>query len=163
MVKEIKLTKGKFAIVDDEDYDELMKYKWYAIKGSTIYFYARRTPFKDGQHKISMHRQILNFPDKIIDHVNRNGLDNRKSNLRLCSKSENRINCKKHKNNTSGFRGVSWHPLIKKWQVRIQHNNISVHIGYFSEKIQGAKSYDKKAIEFFGKFVVLNFPEEIYG
>jgi hypothetical protein len=135
-----------------------MKYKWYVIKGSTIYFYARRTPSQNGQRKISMHRQILNFPNKIIDHINRNGLDNRKCNLRLCSVGQNKTNCKKYKNNRSGFRGVSWHPLIKKWQVRIQHNNIMVHVGYFNDKIQGAKSYDKKAKALFGDFALLNFP-----
>jgi hypothetical protein len=163
MVKEIPLTRGKIALVDDEDYDELMKYKWFSIKGSTIYHYARRTSSENGQKKVSMHRQIMGFPDCLIDHINRDGLDNRRCNLRLCSQGENKRNCKKYTSNSSGFRGVSWHKHLHKWQARIQFNYITQRIGYFNNKEQAAKAYDERAKELFGAFAVLNFPEETYG
>jgi hypothetical protein len=162
-MKKIKLTKGKTAIIDDEDYPEISKYKWYTKEGHGSIFYAVRTPSSNGQKKIFMHRQILNFPNTLIDHINRNGLDNRKNNLRLCNKSQNHINCKKYKNNTSGYRGVSWHKYTQKWQARIQYQNKSIRIGYFKNILECAKAYDKKAKELFKDFAVLNFPEVYNG
>src|SRR4030065_939634 len=105
-MKEIKLTKGKVAIVDDEDYDWLMQWKW---RINSI-GYAMRTVKKNGKaRKIFMHRVILNTPsDMCSDHANHNRLDNRRCNLRICTKQQNQANAPAPKNNRSGGKGVSW-------------------------------------------------------
>jgi hypothetical protein len=163
MVKEIKLTQGKFALVDDEDYDELNKHKWCAWKNSDGTFYAvRRT--KDKNRKIGiarMHREILNAPkDKHVDHRNHDGLDNRKCNIRICTRSENLRNCKIHKTNTSGLMGVSLDYNTNRWRADISKNNKQIFLGCFDDKDEAGRAYDMKAIELSGEFAILNFPEE---
>ena len=161
MVKEIQLTQGKVALVDDEDFEELNKYKWCAHKpGTASTYYAMRAISviingKRKQKMIDMHRQILGFPKGMIDHINRNGLDNRKKNLRICTRSTNRLNSKIRKDNKSGFRGVCWYKQTKKWVAHIAQPRIT--IGYFDDVIEAAKAYDKKAIELYGDFAQLNF------
>lgn len=158
-MKKIQLTLGKFALVDDEDYEILNKYKWHCHSSSPIYGYAVRSIYPKGIKKtILMHRIILNAKyGQNVDHENRNPLDNRRKNLRIATKSENSINSKIYKNNTSGFRGVGWHKGIKMWYASLCINQKDVHIGYYENKIDAAKAYDKKAKELFGKFAKLNF------
>ena len=96
------------------------------------------------------------------DHINGDGLDNRKQNLRTCTHTENMRNRGKSKNNTSGFKGVSWHKRGKTWDAKIAHNKKLMHIGSFKDKEVAAKAYDRKAIELHGKFAKLNFPIEDY-
>jgi len=163
MTKEIPLTKGLIAIVDDDDYIKLKKYNWYATmnhKNGT--WYAKRNIVTNSGKctTITMHRQLLDSP-KMIDHINQNGLDNRRSNLRVCNRSQNQWNGKKRKS-ASGFRGVreqrnkfgvSWHTYIWK-------NGKIIYVGSFDDKMKAAIAYDTKAIELFGKdFATLNFPE----
>jgi hypothetical protein len=156
-MKTIPLTQGKFAIVDDDDYPELSRYKWHArnIKGN---WYTQR---HIGKQTIFMHRQITNFKYKMIDHINHDGLDNRRCNLRPCNHSQNAINSKLAKNNTSNIRGVYWRKDREKWRVRIMGNGIYFSLGCFSNKKDAGRAYDKKAKELFGEFAVLNFPDEM--
>lgn len=161
-MKKIKLTQNKYVFVDNEDYNELIKYKWNARKsnkGSDIWYAWRgihHRKIMPQQELISMHSQVLNFPKNYIDHINGNGLDNRKQNLRSCTFSQNIWNQKIRKNNTSGFKGVSWDKYNKKWRSRIGFNYKYILIGYFDDPINAANAYNKKAKELFGKFARLN-------
>jgi len=167
MVKEILLTQGKVALVDDDDFDRMNKYKWYASKDvKNNDWYARRNEtIQRGSRKtfkqktIRMHQEIFNFKYQLIDHANHNGLDNRKCNLRACTYSENKKNSRQYKNNTSGFIGVSWHKIRRKWYAYVNKNGVRFSLGYFDDKIEAGKIVDKKSIELFGEFAVLNFPE----
>jgi len=153
----IPLTQGKFAIVDAEDYESLNKYKWYAIRqGNT--FYAVR---KQGDRHIRMHRVITNAPKGLdCDHIDHNGLNNRKRNLRLCTRLQNSRNQRARRGGTSRYKGVYWHKGQKKWHAGISSEGKSYFLGSFENEIDAAKAYDRKAKVLFGRFVYLNFPED---
>ncbi len=159
-MKHIPLSQGKFAIVDDEDYNDLNQWKWSATKnGST--FYAMRVIVLPGSSKktLLMHRVILNAPPGAkSDHRDGNGLHNLRDNLRLCNHAENMRNRRKQKNNTSGYRGVSWHNERHRWRVQSKYNGKTKHIGYFFCLLKAAKAYDATIKELFGEFARLNFP-----
>lgn len=95
-------------------------------------------------------------PNEQVDHINGDGLDNRKSNLRICNGSQNRCNKGKPKNNTSGYKGVTWHTPNKKWVAQIAVNGKHSYIGSFKTKEEAAKAYNKKAKELHGEFARLN-------
>lgn len=158
-MKEIILTQGKVALVDDEDFEYLNQWKWRAQKGRDTY-YAVRFQWVNGRDtKISMHRLILSLVDKSIlcDHRDRNGLNNQKYNLRIASYSGNGSNRTSGKNSSSVFLGVSWINREKRWCAQIKKDNIVRHIGYFESEIEAAKAYDKHALEIHGEFANLNF------
>lgn len=162
MTKQIYLPNGLVVLVDDEDYDRLSVYNW-SISGTNRIGYARRAR-KTGllQYKNQyMHREILGIedPNIFIDHKDGNTLNNQKSNLRLCNQSQNLANQGKQRDNTSGYKGVSWHKNRKTWVGHVSHENKQVHVGVFDTAIEAAKAVDKKAIELFGEFAHLNFPE----
>ena len=107
-----------------------------------------------------MHREILNAPAGVlVDHINHNGLDNRKANLRLATRAQNCWNRKKPKMRkcASRFKGVGWHKGNKKWVSRIRFNGRRISIGYFNDEVEAAKSYDEAAKKYHGEFAVLNF------
>ena len=162
MSKTIPLTQGKVAIVDDEDYEELSKYKWCVHKEHEYWYAVCTVNNKKNKGMTKMHRAILGFPEgKQIDHINHNGLDNRKENLRVCTHAENLYNRKKSKNNTSGLKGVS-HRMrnrLHKWEASIKHCQKTIYLGCFTDKNDAGRAYDKKARELFGEYAVLNFPE----
>src|ERR1035437_153618 len=151
-MKEVKLTKGKIALVDDEDFEKLILYKWHAnlIEG---HWYAYRTISKDKTIE-SMHSFILKI--KGIDHINNNGLDNRKENLRGCTQTQNNANMKKQANTSSKYKGVSLFKRDNKWRAKIDCNYICHHLGLYDSEESAALAYNKKAIELFGEFARLN-------
>jgi len=159
-MKEIKLSqigknKGKYvALVDDEDYDVLNQFKWYATKqGNTLY--AKRNITVDGKHKkVRMHCAIMNR--KSIDHRDGDGLNNQKSNLRFCTRSENGMNRIKHKSMSSIYKGVSLNKPNGKWIAHIKINGKVIHLGYFFSEVDAAMAYNKKAISLFCEFANLN-------
>ena len=154
----IKLTFGKVAIVDAEDYDRVSMYNWCAVHDSRCW-YAHT--FKRDGTPLAMHRLILNAPKGLfIDHIDHNGLNNRKSNLRLCTNRQNQQNRRPTRNGSSRYKGVHWCNTHKKFRARITHNSKRIHLGYFEDEIAAAKAYDKKAKELFGEFAYLNFPAE---
>lgn len=163
IMKEIKLSQGKVALVDDKDFEELSRYKWYAAQRENYTIYAIRTIGTKPNHKtIRMHRQIMKArKGQQIDHLDGNGLLNVRSNLRLCTNSQNQQNKRKRKNCSSKFKGICWHKNRKKWEVYISLNKKLYYLGYFDDEIEAAKAYDRKAKEFFGEFARLNFPEVI--
>lgn len=159
-MKEIKLTQNKVALVDDEDFDELNKFKWQCQKGGNNFYACRSLKKIDGKRpKVWMHRIILNLTDikTHCDHKDGNGLNNQKANLRECSHKLNHRNRKNQKNSFSKYKGVSMDKEKKKFRVLIMVNGKSNHVGYFTDEIAAAKAYDEKAKELFGKFAFLNF------
>jgi hypothetical protein len=151
MAKQILLTQGKTAIVDDEDFEALSKYKWHAVKVSRM-FYANRLQVIT-RKSIRMQWHIIGKPQKglEIDHINRNGLDNRKENLRFVTKGQNVINSDNYSSNTSGIRGVHWHKTHRKWGAKIVANGKQISLGYF-DNIEDAKKARRAAEQkyFFG-------------
>lgn len=150
-MKAILLTQGKVAIVDDEDFDWLSQWKWCAANFNG-YWYAVR-----GHGSLMfMHRVILNPPEGYqCDHINGDGLDNRRANLRVCDCSQNAQN-QISQTGTSRFKGVSWHKPRGLWQVHIKANDKSINLGYFTSEVEAAKTYNKAAIKYFGEFAYLN-------
>ena len=154
-MKEIKLTQGKTAIVDDEDYEILSKSKWYAgYDGNN--FYAKRSGFSvDGKRTIiRMHRVIMSSSYGIeVDHRNGNTLDNRKENLRHCVCAENVKNRKfSQKNNKIGIKGVYWRSDIKKFRTEIQVDGKQIYLGYFDVLGDADSAYRIAEEKYFGEF-----------
>lgn len=151
-MKEIILTQGKIAFVDDDDYEYLMQWKWFADKGHTTY-YARA---KWNNKHIKMHRLLLMVtdPEIHVDHKDHNGLNNQRSNIRLSNRSENKCNMRKIANTSSQYIGVTKVRGYAKWTAYIN----GIHLGTFNSEIEAAIERDKKAIEFHGEFAKLNFP-----
>ena len=160
-MKEIQLTQGKVALVDDADYEYLNQWKWHANKNGNKFYASRSITVSQGKQKtISMHRVITKNinPKMHTDHLNGNGLDNRKINLRICTNSQNAMNQSKQINNTSGYKGVSYYKnsINKKWMATIKINNIKIYLGLFTNPKDAAIAYNAAANNFFGEFAKLN-------
>ena len=150
-MKKIKLTRGKYTLVDDDIFELLNKQKWCFLEAGS-HGYAER---KENNKIIRMHRQILKIENgNLVDHINGNGLDNRRENLRICNNKENSWNSKLSKKNTSGFKGVDYKG--KGWRVRIMVNYKYIYLGNFKNKIEAAEIYNRAAIKYFGNFAKLN-------
>ena len=153
-MKEIQLTQEKVALVDDEDFEALNQFNWWARKSLNT-FYAVGWIKVDGRGATqTMHNIIMN--GKGIDHRDGNGLNNQKSNLRFCTQSENSMNQRKQENTSSVFKGVTFHKNIKKWMAQIQINGKRICLGYFDSEVEAAKAYNAKAVELFLEFANLN-------
>ena len=153
-MKQIKLTQGKYAIVDDEDFEWLNQWKWYANKDHKTY-YARR---HEGKKIVKMHRLILNASiGTEVDHKNHDGLDNRRDNIRICTFSQNQ-----HRRATtkgvSAYRGVYQlnHSPNYKWASQIRANGKVKHLGCFVTEVEAAMAYNKAAKQYYGEFAYLN-------
>lgn len=162
MSKSIPLTKNLTAIVDDDDYEWLMRYKWTANEKSPGRYYAIRFgKASEGdlaRRNLPMHRQILNAKSgQVVDHINGNTLDNRRNNLRLATTSQNNMNRGRQRNNTSGYMGVSWHAPSKKYQCYIKVNRKHIPLGYFHDARMAAITYDLAAKQYRGEFAKTNF------
>ncbi len=158
-MKQVPLTKGYFALVDDCDFEELMKYRWFVdVRRHGIYI-KRYKPTEFGKNgNIYLHRQIMGVTDINIkvDHINGNQLDNRRENLRLCSQAQNLMNRKPRKENVHGLKGAYRTPA-GRWQSKLMANGIRLYIGTYDTPEAAARAYDQKAIELFGEFANLNF------
>lgn len=153
VMKEIALTQGYVALVDDDMFDELNRMKWCITKkGANIYAVTGNDP------ATRMHRFIMNAPSNVIvDHINGDGLDNRRCNLRLCTNAENGRNRRGvPSNNTSGYLGVTWDARKSKWRAQIFVNGNGKTIGHFDDARDAARARDKVARELFGEFATLN-------
>ena len=162
-MKQIQLTSGQFAIVDDADYDWLNQYRWYVNKNCSGGFYAYRKIYCKNtkkQHSMAMHREILGLKKgdpQQTDHINHNTLDNRRDNIRICTPQQNHFNRKSDSNSSSKFKGVSWYRQKEKWSVQIFVNGRLWHLGYWNIEEVAALRYDMVAIREFGEFAYLNF------
>lgn len=169
---EIPLTQGYVAIVDEEDYARLSPFSWHIRKDKrTVYATRSETyPPTDKSPRawktFNMHREIVNCPDGFqVDHINGDGLDNRRANLRIATHAENKRNQRKclqfrGKPTSSPYKGVHWRPCAGKWQARICFDRVRINLGHFSSEVAAARAYDAKAIEIHGAFARLNFPIE---
>lgn len=170
-----------YALCSDEDYDELMKYRWHRYLGNRHIYYAKRaTPMKEfgRQRTVLMHRQILGvlWDNSIqVDHKNSNGLDNTRENIRLCTPSQNAMN-RTRRHASSKYSGVKFRGLTSKkknpdgtyytsictkpWRVDIMVQGKKIHGGSYATEIEAALAYDKLAIQYHGEFAKLNFPQK---
>lgn len=157
----IKLTQGRFAKVDDEDYDYLNQWKWCASKRGHACYAVRAERVERGKYKaVGMHRKIMGIGIKEgIDHIDGDGLNNQRSNLRFCTRSENNRNTRSREGSLSRFKGVSWHKGNKMWAAYIRSNKILKCLGYFHVESDAAIAYNNAAQKIHGEFARLN---EVY-
>lgn len=151
-MKQIPLTRGQFALVDDADFEMLSQWRWTATPSQHGWRAYRRSNGKT----LYMHVQIMGFPKSEVDHRNRNGLDNRRDNLRLATRQQQAANSDwKRPHN---YRGIF--PKQNRWIARITFESKGHYLGCFRTAIDAAKAYDQAALKFFGEFAVLNFPKQ---
>lgn len=156
---EIPLTQGKVALIDEEDFETVSLFKWCADKGRRTYYAVTRNRINGKQIKTYMHRLLLNLGKREQgDHINSNGLDNRRSvNLRCSTSSQNSMNQRKQNRKTSSkYKGVYWSKNRKMWHVRINKNGSQINIGHFYEEDAAGQAYNFVAKELFGEFAKLN-------
>jgi hypothetical protein len=161
-VKEIQLTKGMVAFVDDEDYERVNQFKWHAYFDGRYHWYTqRKVRLANGKWSTQdMHRFIMGLEPgdpRMVDHRDREQtLDNRRSNLRVATAAQNQQNAGLRKDSTSGFKGVSWETKSTKWRMQIMDRGKKIHGGYFNCKIAAAAAYNYLAKTLHGEFAVLN-------
>ena len=153
---EIPLSQGKVALIDKQDYKELKKYKWSALRHRNIYYAGRghRDPITGKESVILMHRSILNTPAGMFtDHISGDGLDNRRKNLRVCTRAENNRNAGLRRNNTSGFKGVTRSTRAKSgWIAQISIEGRLKNLGSFSTKELAYEAYCEACVKYHGEF-----------
>jgi hypothetical protein len=150
---EIELTQGYFTKIDKDDLDKVQEYTWYYKEG-----------YVDNSKVGKLHRYLMNPPDNLeIDHINGDGLDNRKVNLRICTHQQNIWNSKPRTNSTSHYKGVSFNVASNKWQSQIRVDGNLIHLGSFDDEVEAARAYDVAAIAYYGEYARLNFPREEYN
>lgn len=157
-MKTIELNDGRYALVDDEDFGELSRHKWYVIENHG-HAYASRQVWIDGKpHTVKMHRVVMAaVRGQIVDHINHDTLDNRRDNLRICTASQNSQNARQRRTSNSPFKGIR--ETRGRWQARISINGTRLHLGYFNTAIEAAAAYDRAARELFTEFACVNFAE----
>jgi len=157
-MSEIPLTQGKVALVDEQDYERVVAMKWHAALGRGGWYAVHGIRHQGRTALLRMHRFVLNCQSgQEVDHINHDGLDNRRCNLRLCTRSQNVANSRKTKNNTSSrFKGVYWDTYYKRWRAQIGHNGQKHYLGSFDSEENAARTYNTKALELFGEFALLN-------
>lgn len=154
-----KRGEGKFALVDDQDYELASKYSWWVSADghvrTTLYLGGGRA---HARHKLlGLHQLIMNAPPgMVVDHKHGNPLDNRRSELRVCTNQQNGHNRRAGRNNTSGYKGVSFHKATGKWQASIRREWRSVHLGVFNTAEEAARAYNEAAIDYHGEFAHVN-------
>lgn len=176
-MKEIQLhgmkAAGRVALVDDEDYALVAQFRWHCFEPPTHPGCRNNGPYAKTQQpcwpgqparrdeagrvirvKIVMHQLILGI--KGIDHINHDGLDNRRANLRPATKSQNAQNKRSELGSNSQYRGVSWDKRKRKWQVMIMINGKYTYIGLFADEVEAARAYDAAAVEAFGEYALIN-------
>lgn len=149
----ITLTKGFSALIDDEDFNFLSEFKWYHARDRRNHYAVT----KIGGKAVSMHRLLfMGHRGLEVDHVDMNGLNNQKSNLRLCTHRQNCLNQREAKSNKSGFKGVSWKKKNQKWVAQIKVRDKVLHLGLFSRAEDAARMYDVAAVKYHGSFAATN-------
>lgn len=158
-MREIALSRGKTALVDDDFYEYLNRWKWLCMPGSkNSQGYAARRVMVDGVRKWKyMHRELTN-PGRgmTTDHINGNSLDNRLQNLRVCTPKQNRQNNRIPCNNKSGYKGVYWLKTHKAYQAQIRVDGKAIFLGNFKDKIKAAEAYNEAAHKYFGEYAGVN-------
>ena len=151
---------GMFVIVDDGDYEYLSQFTWALYESCK---YPSRTSHGKTillHHEVLQRRGVSLHNGVEADHVDRNRLNASASNLRLATRAQNNLNKEKNKNNSSGYKGVSWHAIRHKWRAQIGVGYKQVYLGLFDSPIDAAKAYDRAAFYYFGDYAKLNFPND---
>ena len=149
--KKIKLMTGGYTLLDNEDWKTYSDKKWTIRSGYAGHVFHKNNK----QTTLLLHRLIMEAKQgQLVDHINRDKLDNRRANLRFANRSENAANCKVHAHNTSGYKGVS--KSGKKWRAYIVLNDKQIYIGTFSKKEDAALAYNERALQIFGQFANIN-------
>ncbi len=155
-MRKIKLTKGYYAILDDDDFTRLGQFKWSALEAKNGVIYAVRY---DRDEFVFLHREVMGTrdPSVMIDHRNRNGLNCTRRNLRFCTNSLNSANRIKSRCPASSFfKGVSWDKINRKWRADIQVNYKRLNLGRFCSEKEAARAYNAAAKKYFGEFASVN-------
>ncbi len=163
-MKEISLTQGKFAIVDDADYEWLSQWKWqvYRDPGGRLWYALRSVREAGKKRHLRMHAVIMGSPaspNLTVDHRDLNGLNNQRANLRWATPSQQQQNTPAHSLREIGFKGINFRSDQRKsrpWQVRISVANQRIHLGYFETRDLAAQAYNSAALKHFGEFARLN-------
>jgi hypothetical protein len=157
----LPLTRGHVAVIDDED-AHLAAFKWRISthKRSCTLYAIRWSGPRATKRRLRLHREVLGITDPLleVDHVNGDGLDCRRGNLRIATRAQNQRNRTKQRNNTSGFKGVYWNTEARRWLAQIKVERIRKHIGYYATAEEAARAYDAAALRYHGEFARLNFP-----
>jgi len=162
-MREIILHGGTLVLVDDEDYERINRHRWYKWHNPRLEFgvhYAVRPDENDHKKQIRMHREILNLQKGMTaDHIDGNGLNNQKSNLRVASQSQNGANSRKFAGKCK-YKGIRYRKDCDMWRARIKVNYTDIPLGSYLTEEQAALAYDNAARKYFGEFARLNFPKE---
>lgn len=158
-MKTIPLTQGKVALVDDEDFERLSKYKWQALrvrqKRGDVWYARRMTSLKDGPRRaVYMHAEVMGFPDAIVNHKDFDGLNNQKGNLEECSYEQNNRYRRKTVGTWSRYKGVTMNR--GRWMAGIKFHDKSITLGYFEDEEDAARAYNVAAAILFGAHAFLN-------
>ncbi len=159
-MQKIPLTQGKIALIDDSDLTRVGPLKWQAHRMRHIWYAEHSWRTLSGTKAVKLHRFILGITDPNIqvDHIDRDGLNCQKSNLRVCEfKGQNNFNQGLRKDNPSGYKGVLWNKANQRWQAKITIDGIQKHLGCFDNPVDAARAYDEAAKKYFGEFARLNF------
>ena len=159
---EVELTQGQTTIIDIQDMELVGKYRWHAAKSRGGFRATTNVSDKDGRFKTLYLYRLLTEPEEelVVDHEDHDQLNNRRSNLRVCTQAQNSQNRTSRKNSSSEYLGVSWFKRDKKWGANIQVNYKSLNLGRFKSEIDAVKAYNKAALYHFGEFANLNVIKE---
>jgi len=162
--RRLRMSQPRYAKVDSDDYYRLRKYEWFAQGGAPNYYAVREVGTSKEKRRtvIYLHKEIIDVPDgMLIDHINHDGMDNRKANLRQATYWQNMYNRRKCSvAKSSKYKGVCWKKQTRKWVARITFEKKQIHLGYFKNEIDAAKAYDAAAKKYHKEFACLNFLNE---
>lgn len=155
---EIPITRGYSMIVDADDAPILQTHRWQAKIGPSGLVYAIRNHRRGGVWQTLYAHRVIMKPDEgqFVDHINGNTLDNRRENLRICSRAANNHYARMRKDNKSGYKGVVWYEPTKRWKAQIGADGRRIGLGYFKDALDAARAYDEAASRLFGEFAITN-------
>lgn len=160
MAKQIQLTQGKSATVDDDDYEWLTQWKWSAVHDGNNWYAVRNEGKQPFRRMLYMHVQIMGTPKGMdTDHIDHDGLNNQRANLRVCTSAQNQHNSRKPVHNSSGYKGVS-RRRNGSWIAQITLHGVKTHIGLYATAEEAARAYDRVVREHFGECATVNFGEK---